>query len=92
VVQYCTADGLVPGVLRLGDHAVEFTPTIPNPFEGSRFNADSRADMSFTVEYCDIQVKGLNPTPVPNCVKRFEDEGCGIDYYVQIHLLDTGER
>lgn len=48
--------------------------------------------MAFHIEYQDIVEDGIFPTPIPNNIRRLEDEECGIDYYVQIHLLDSGER
>lgn len=92
VVKYCTAEGLIPGILRLEDDYLDFIPTIPNPFEGNRTSAETVEGVGFKIEYGDIQRDGIFPTPVPNSTKRWEEIGCGIDYHIQIHVLDTGER
>ena len=34
MVSYCTADGLMPGFVRLNESSLDFYTIIPNPFEG----------------------------------------------------------
>lgn len=92
MVSYCTNHGSIPGILRLNEASMDFVPTIHNPFEGTHNLLESREDMSFRVEYYDINRANVCQTPVPHGILRLEEDGCGTDYYLQVPLFDVGQR